>query len=410
VITIERPQTDSTEIQALIGRAYDLRSAFARTGPEVDARGADPTENMRAIHEAGLNRLHIPVQYGGLSNGEFRFAFATWIETLLAVCAGENGTGMNWGVWSLVQRELFDPRAGLPESTLRQLAAEVLEDGVRFVASNAEAGRANFDFSVTAQRVPGGLVLSGTKHFNTDSGGDPDQTYANVGCWLVDDAGRKLPYHAIVRLSSAGVERHKDWDNIGQRSTMSGAITYHDVFVPDGWHYVRPGVEPATLAGVWALHCTTLLGPGLGALDAVKAYLHEVKRTISPGVSGPEADPLVTVRLGDWSSKLAAATALLRSVARSIEAYDGPLAECGPIVIEGMRTKVACAEAALAVTQEVFELTGARSTARKYAMDRFWRNARTFSVHDPTDLKKEWVGLYELTGQLPTAMQALLRV
>ena len=58
-------------------------------------------------------------------------------------------------------------------------------------------------------------------------------------------------------------------------------------------------------------------------------------------------------------------------------------------------------DAALTTTSGMHELTGARSTANTYRLDRFWRNARTFSVHDATDLKLLIVGTYELTGTIP---------
>ncbi|MFF3570619.1 hypothetical protein [Nocardia jiangxiensis] len=66
-------------------------------------------------------------------------------------------------------------------------------------------------------------------------------------------------------------------------------------------------------------------------------------------------------------------------------------------------------KAALEVTSGIFDLTGARSASNRYRFDRFWRNARTFSLHDPTDAKEVWVGDYHLTGAEPP-MVARLRV
>jgi hypothetical protein len=45
----------------------------------------------------------------------------------------------------------------------------------------------------------------------------------------------------------------------------------------------------------------------------------------------------------------------------------------------------------------------------KYRFDRFWRNARTFATHDPTDAKEVWVGDWYVNGTEPPPV-AMLRV
>ena len=57
--------------------------------------------------------------------------------------------------------------------------------------------------------------------------------------------------------------------------------------------------------------------------------------------------------------------------------------------------------ASIEVTNALFEATGARSTAARYGFDRFWRNARVHTLHDPIDYKIRDIGRHQLTGQLP---------
>ena len=111
------------------------------------------------------------------------------------------------------------------------------------------------------------------------------------------------------------------------------------------------------------------------------------------------------IHAGNFSTRLAAAQALQREVAGQIEAWNEET-DPTPIAIHACRSKVASLEAALVTTQGLYELTGARSTANAYRLDRFWRSARTFSVHDPTDVKYLMVGSYELTGHLPPLMHS----
>ena len=43
----------------------------------------------------------------------------------------------------------------------------------------------------------------------------------------------------------------------------------------------------------------------------------------------------------------------------------------------------------------------ARATRAPLALDRFWRNARVHTLHDPLDYRVRDVGRYALTGALP---------
>jgi alkylation response protein AidB-like acyl-CoA dehydrogenase len=65
--------------------------------------------------------------------------------------------------------------------------------------------------------------------------------------------------------------------------------------------------------------------------------------------------------------------------------------------------KVVAHRAALFIAQELFEATGARSAKAALALDRFWRNARTHTLHDPLDYKLRAIGRYALEGVLPDA-------
>jgi alkylation response protein AidB-like acyl-CoA dehydrogenase len=64
--------------------------------------------------------------------------------------------------------------------------------------------------------------------------------------------------------------------------------------------------------------------------------------------------------------------------------------------------KVAAARAALEITSRIFEVMGSRSTAARYRFDRFWRNARTLTLHDPLDYKVRESGDWALNGRYPT--------
>ena len=73
--------------------------------------------------------------------------------------------------------------------------------------------------------------------------------------------------------------------------------------------------------------------------------------------------------------------------------------------VASCEARVVAQDAALAVTSDVFELMGARSTARRFGFDRFWRNARTIACHDTRDSKLTMIGAHALFGTAPTEAQ-----
>lgn len=395
-------RTSSSELEDLVERSRNLRREFAATSAAVDAEGVDSTANMRRIWEEGIFRINVPRAYGGVCGDRMVAEWPQLIETLTQLCAGEGGTGMNFAVQSLVTREIFHAGAEqLGEEALRFMASEILERGARLVASNAETGT---EGKVTGRRVPGGIVVNGTKSFNTNSGGGG---WANVG--LVLEGEDKGTHHALIPLDGGSVSQHRNWDNMGQRSTVSQTITYDNVFVEDGWHYHAAGFELALVPGVFLLHSGINLGIGLGAYDAALDFVRTNNRTLTPGVKEPARDPLVTRHLGVWSTNLTAAHALQSNVAERVELFEGTRTEVLPLFIDAFKTKVACINASLEVANGLFDLTGARSTSNAFGLDRFWRNARTFATHDPTDHKLIWIGAYDL-AELEPPMMAVLRV
>lgn len=65
--------------------------------------------------------------------------------------------------------------------------------------------------------------------------------------------------------------------------------------------------------------------------------------------------------------------------------------------------KVVTTDTGLRVTSGVFEVTGAKSTATKVGLDRFWRDIRTHSLHDPVAYKNRELGRYQVLDEVPEA-------
>ena len=380
----------------VVARAQALRPFISEMGIEVDIHGDDPTEAMQMLGDAGLHAINVPTEFGGLWEGG---QFAMWdraVESCLEVFAADGSTGQCWSTSGIMAREIFS--APLPTSTKQVLAHELLHEARRIVASNAETGGPG---PVTGRRVEGGIVVDGVKTFNTNSGGG-GRDFANVGILMDDAAGNPVRHHALVRLDAKGVSLHGNWDNMGQRGTVSQTITYTDVFVADGWYYQAEPTDLLVLDLILSGHAMLLQGIGEGAYDAMIDYLRTLNRPSMPMFATAAEDVLIQRQVGELSSLLSASRAFLMQACRRLATADAST-DLQAIFVEMLKVKVVCTNAALEVSSRLHDLTGARSTSNIYRLDRFWRNARTFASHDSIDAKNALAGAYELTGAIPDA-------
>jgi alkylation response protein AidB-like acyl-CoA dehydrogenase len=123
-------------------------------------------------------------------------------------------------------------------------------------------------------------------------------------------------------------------------------------------------------------------------------------------VDSATRDPHIVAGYGELIAQVRAAGALTDDAARALgEAFDQgaelTAEERSAAAITISAAKVVATKAVNETTAKVFEFVGARGTATKYAFDRFWRNARTLTLHDPIVYKAREVGAHFLTGEQP---------
>ena len=73
----------------------------------------------------------------------------------------------------------------------------------------------------------------------------------------------------------------------------------------------------------------------------------------------------------------------------------------GEVSVTIATAKIAATNTSLYITQNIFQVMGARATTAKLNLDRFWRNVRTQTLHDPVDYKYQEIGEWVLTGKVP---------
>lgn len=395
-------EVNSATLDELVATSRCLAEEFSRTAAEVDAAGDYPEANLAALHEAGFSRIPVPAARGGLAGRRYG-SLPALTRILAAIASAESSTAQIWMVSQSVAASLLGPWSPLGEKAQAELAEEVLA-GARFCSAAAERVKPRFSYRTTATPVEGGLRLTGTKRFAT---GVKGATYAIVPVLHADfesiEAGGL--HFTLLRLDSPGVRIVDDWDNMGQRATGSCSVELDGAFVPDGLHWAPPAEVPPCqdVSGPanQIQFASILLGIGQGALGAVRSFAQGMR----PDAENPfDLTAITQWQIGQLYSGLRGAEALVAEAAEAIACFDPASADDrtrAEVSTTMMCAKVAATDASLEVCQKAHQFGGGRSTTRSTGLDRYWRNARTLSTHDPQDVKKRHLGAWAIDGTHP---------
>ncbi|CAN5322575.1 acyl-CoA dehydrogenase family protein [soil metagenome] len=370
-----------------------LAVRLAETAVERDARGGHAAAERQLIRDSGLLSLSVPVEYGG--------------------------PGISWPVIFRAIRRLAEVDSALAHllafhhlqlaglrlyGTAEQQAefyGATLREGVFW--GNALNPR---DKRTTAVEVDGGFLIDGPKSFSSGSVGSDHLTFS---AW--HEPTRSILIAAIP-TDAEGIVVESDWDAFGQRQTDSGTVQFNQVFLPHRAVLQAPGIKPtpqATLRSqVAQLVITNLyVGIGQGALKEARRYLaEEAAPWAASAVARAIDDPFIQRRTAELWLKLKPAALLSDAAAELLQDAweDGHALTAerrGEVAIAVAEAKVLAHRAGLDTSTEMFDLTGARSTSARYGYDRFWRNVRVHTLHDPIEYKLRDIGRHLLDGQWP---------
>ncbi len=388
---------DDAEARAV---ARQLASVFETEAVLRDRERRLPWAELNAFVASGLWGITVPKAFGGagVTNG-------TLAEVIATIAAADGSLGQ------IPQNHFYALevlRVGASESQKRFFYQRVLA-GERFGNALAEIGQKDFKRRTRLNRAAAGWRIDGKKFYCTGA------LYAHWIPTLVvaDDDGRDVTYLAFVPRDAAGVTVTDDWDGFGQRVTGSGSVHFDDVHVDPEWvvPFQVSFEQPTTIGPVaQIMHAAIDLGIARGAFDAGMAFVRERSRPwIDAKVTRAADDPLTLSQFGDIAVQLRAAEALLRRSGRFVD-----LAQAGSTDRTVAEASVAVAEArALTTTvsldagSRLFELAGTSATLDGLGLDRFWRNARTHTLHDPVRWKYHAVGNFYLNDKLPPRHGAL---
>lgn len=377
-----------------IGR--ELADELAATAVSRDAEGTAPFDEVRRLRATGLLPAAVPASLGGGG-----LDWPTIFEAMRPVARVDAGLGHVF-----TYHFLQSWRIQLNEETARIEALQRRSAERHWFWGGAGNPR---DASLELTPVDGGFTVRGRKFFATGAQVS-DRIVASA---TRTDDGEK--YAIVIDAHLPEVVHHDDWDNIGQRLSASGSVSFEDAFVPHA-HVLGPGEQTgpryrpyASLSGLSFQLALAHLQVAIaeGALAVAADYVRTGTRPWgTSGVDRAVDDPYIRELIGQLASATRASDALVWRAtdlfaAAEDKGWDLGDDERGELSIELSAAKVETSRVALDVSSRVFDLTGARATASRYGFDRFWRNARTLTLHDPAVYKAREVGDRLLTGEFP---------
>lgn len=396
-----------TDYEALAERFRPIFARIAASAPAREASRSLPRVEIAELAAAGFGAVRVPVAHGGGG------ASLPQLVQLLAELAAADSNLLQAlrGHFALVEDRL---NAHADEDQSRWFARFV--DGQ--IAGNAwtEIGDVKVGDTVTRVReTTDGLEVSGTKYYSTGS------IFADwLDVYAVRDAD-EVPVIAIVPTDQPGVTLLDDWDGFGQRTTGSGTtvldrarVEADDVVVfADRFRYQTAFYQLVLLA--------TQAGIATAAVREFAAQAQRRTRVYSHGAAEAwNRDPLVhqTIGVADAHAFAAVATAVraaeasqaayLARFARGTDVGDEAEHEANVRAeLDSARAQIVLTDLVLDQTSKLFNALGASAASTTKQLDRFWRNARTVSSHNPVIFKQRIVGDWAVNRTEPPYVWAI---
>ncbi|MBG8559446.1 MULTISPECIES: acyl-CoA dehydrogenase family protein [Pseudomonas] len=381
-----------------IAAAHEIAGQIAELARDRHNNRQLPRRQAQLLSDSGLTAIGVPAQFGGLGA-----SVQTIVETVRIVSAADGGVGQLLQIHNVMLRGVL---SGYPDEVRERLIADLLA-GKRLGNALAEVGGKN-KFALKTRierREDGKLVLNGSKFYSTGS---------YLAEWISltaasDDGGAGV----LLHRDTPGLTLLDDWDAFGQNNSVSGTVQFDNIELDERYVLRRQGPMKRTgLTFPQILHAAIDTGIAAGALQAGIDYLNQHARPwVESEVERASEEPHIIRQIGEYAVALRAAESLLRDAARTFDAHE--LAPDDKALQDELILSVATARAhsdaaSLKISSDIFSLLGASASLSKWNLDRFWRNARVHTTHDPIRWRLHHVGNYYLNGIDPGEYTAIL--
>ncbi|MBJ9903795.1 acyl-CoA dehydrogenase family protein [Acinetobacter bereziniae] len=372
--------------------AKELAKQFAQTAAERDKAGGNPKFERDLIRKSGLLSLAIPQQYGG-QGADWKTIFQT-VQTIAQV---DSSLAHVYAFHHLLIAtvQLF----AQPEQ-YQQWFEQTVQQHL-FWGNTLNP----LDKRTTVQHVSENeFIFHGDKSFCSGSI-DSDILL----CSGFNDADQLLI--AVIPTQREGVSFLGDWNNMGQRQTDSGTSHFEQVKVYKDELLLNPGPLSTPYSSLRPLIAQLIfvhlfLGVAEGAFEVARQSIQTQKAWSKSLAEQAIHDPYIQKHFADFYVQLQSVRLLTEQAVDALQAAwnigeDLTEQQRGQVSIAIATAKIAATNSSLFVTQNIFQVLGARATTAQLNLDRFWRNVRTQTLHDPIDYKYQEVGEWVLTGKVP---------
>jgi SfnB family sulfur acquisition oxidoreductase len=380
--------------EAAIRAAEKLAEDFAAGASHRDADRVLPWNELDRFAASGLWAITVPKEFGGAG------VSAATLAKVTAIIGAADGSLSQIPQNHFYALEVL--RVGASEEQKRFFYGRVLA-GDRMGNALAEIGHKDFKRRTRLISDGGRWFVDGKKFYCTGA------IYAHWIPTLVamEQDGRQIQYLAFVPRAAAGVVIHDDWDGFGQRVTGSGSVSFDRVEIDPDWivPFTASFDTPTTIGPVaQIIHAAIDLGIGEGAYAEMLRFVRDRARPwLDAKVDRAADDPLTLEQIGNVRLRLRAARALLERAGRLVDAAQAEMnAETvAAASIAVAEARILSTKAGLLAANKLVELSGTSATLAEDNFDRYWRNVRTHTLHDPVRWKYQAVGQYYLNDRLP---------
>ncbi len=383
-----------TTTQEALNAAYQVADLALEQRNFRDQQRQLPFAEVAAFSQKGLGGIRIPQAYGG--------AYVSH-RTLAQVFRIINKADSSVGQIPQNQISLLYLIEQMGTEAQKQYVFSEILAGKRL--ANAGPERHTKDtktLTTTLSLEAGQYTLSGEKFYSTGS------AFAD---WLAVKALHPEGHVVLVLVDAKakGVEIINDWNGFGQRTTSSGTVRLNRVTVDPLLIFdERILVDQLNYRGAFSQLMQVAIDVGIAeaAFSDTLNAVHKARPIVDSGVAKASQEHYTLQEVGRLNILLDAAILLLDEAADYLDQLDqqqqpfteAQLAQASILVAEA---KIYANDAALQISEKLFELGGSRASLSINNLDQHWRNARVHTLHDPVRWKIHAVGNYYLNGVHP---------
>ena len=359
------------------------REVLLPTAMERDRTKAFPAENLETMGELGLMGMMVPPEYNG--SGADTLSYVLALQEIAYACAS---TAVVMSVHNSIVCEAIQRfgTAAQKEAYLKPLAAGNTIGA--FAMTEPQAGSDPVSQSTWAERDGDDYIVNGTKRFIT--------TGKNAGLTIItaktDRAKRHKGISAfMVRKGTKGFRVGKTEEKMGLCASDTTDLVFDGCRIPaedrlgeegDGFKIAMTVLDSGRI-GIAAQS----IGVAQAALDAAVSYAKE-REQFGQAISKFQG---LRWMLADMATELEAARQLTFFAAGKKDRGE-------KYTLEASMAKLFASEMVNRITGQALQIHGGYGYTKEYPVERFYRDARVFTIYEGTSEIQRVVIANQLIG------------